>query len=105
MSLTDKPHFKLHPDDEGVDRIEIQVIPRFKTSGLSGDEWRVSARIVAFRKGEMVGEKSVTSMAAAVQMLPYLWLTLSDWCAGPLYSGERGGKCQQPGCPEPAEVT
>lgn len=27
-------------DDEGVDRIELKVVDRFKTSELSGDEWQ-----------------------------------------------------------------
>lgn len=105
MKLGEREHFKLHPDDEGVDRIEIDVVPRFKTSGLSGDEWRISARIRAFRKGELVGDRSVGSMEAAANMMSYLWMTLPDWCKGPLYAGERGGKCQQAGCREPAEVT
>jgi len=34
-----------------------------------------------------------------------LWMTLPEWTQGPLYAGERGGKCQQAGCSEPAEVT
>jgi len=104
-NLTEREHFKLHPDDEGVDRIEIDVVPRFKTSGLSGDEWRVSARLRVYRKGELVGEKSYTSMEAVACFLPFLWKTLSDWTEGPLYSGERGGKCQQAGCAHPATVT
>lgn len=48
-----KLHFVQHKDDEGLDEIVIMVnkkpflrcimVPRYKTSGLSGDEWRVSA--------------------------------------------------------------
>ena len=44
-----------HRDDDYLDRITVQattgahlvgyVVPRYKTSGLSGDEWRVSARM------------------------------------------------------------
>lgn len=44
-----------HKDDDYVDRVEIQstsgsqlvgyVVPRYKTSGLSGDEWRVSSQM------------------------------------------------------------
>lgn len=100
-----KPHFKLHPDDEGVDRIEIQVVPRFKTSGLSGDEWRRSARIRVYRKGQLVGEDFTGSMEGAAQKLPWLWLTLPEWTEGPLYDGARGGACQQPGCSDVAVVT
>jgi len=48
-----KLHLVQHHDDEGLDEIQILVqgepflrcvmVPRYKTSGLSGDEWRVSA--------------------------------------------------------------
>ena len=44
-----------HRDDDYVDRVEVQassgsqlvgyVVPRYKTSGLSGDEWRVHAEM------------------------------------------------------------
>jgi hypothetical protein len=98
-------HFKLHPDDEGVDRIEVHVVPRFKTSGLSGDEWRVSACVRFYRKGELVGERSFTRMESALNAMPYLWMTMPDWCQGPLFSGARGGRCQQAGCTEAATVT
>ena len=99
------PHTKLHPDDQGIDRIELQVVPRFKTSGLSGDEWRVSARILFFRKGELAGEKSFSTLEYAVNALPYLWMNRPDWGLFALFDGDRGGKCQQAGCVEPAEVT
>lgn len=99
------PVFKLHPDDEGVDRIEIQVVPRYKTSGLSGDEWRVSAEIVAFRKGKEVGRKTFSRMEWAAAALPYLWNTAAEWCEGPLYDGAVRGLCQQAGCLLPAIVT
>lgn len=48
-----KLHFVQHRDDEGLDQvvfmvdhepfIQCRMIPRYKTSGLSGNEWRVSA--------------------------------------------------------------
>lgn len=96
---------KWHPDDLGIDRIEIQVVPRYKQSELSGDEWRVSARILFYRKGELVGDRSMGTIAGAVNALPWLWMTKEEWCDGPLYDGKRGGKCQQAGCAEQAEVT
>jgi hypothetical protein len=67
---------KLHHDDEGVDRIEIDIVPRFKTSDLSGDQWRVSARLRAYRKGELVGEQSYHNMETAVC---FLWAILARW--------------------------
>lgn len=53
LSLTDKHPLRRHHDDDYWDRVTIQaatgahftafIRPRYKTSGLSGDEWRVSA--------------------------------------------------------------
>lgn len=45
-------------DDEFYDEIRITTVPRFKTSELSGDEWRVSTHVVVLRKGRVVAEKS-----------------------------------------------
>lgn len=52
-------HLRRHRDDDYVDHVEIQastgahlvgfMVPRYKTSGLSGDEWRVSAHLEARR--------------------------------------------------------
>lgn len=36
-------HYKRHPDFETYDRITIDTVERYKTSGLSGDEWRFSS--------------------------------------------------------------
>ena len=40
-----------HHDDEWYDEIRVTTVPRFKTSGLSGDEWRRSAKVTFLRKG------------------------------------------------------
>ena len=39
-----------HHDDEWYDEVRITTVPRYKTSSLSGDEWRTSARIQILRK-------------------------------------------------------
>jgi len=97
MSLDDRESHKVHPDDEGIDRIEIQMVPRFKTSGLSGSEWRVSAFIRLFRKGEMVYEKQHGALANAVAFLPHLLNTACEHVDKPLW-GETS-KCYQVSCP------
>lgn len=38
----------------GIDRIEIKAENRWKTSGLSGDEWRYGVRVDLYRKGKVV---------------------------------------------------
>lgn len=53
MSPTNKYPLRRHHDDDYWDRVTVQassganftafILPRYKTSGLSGDEWRISA--------------------------------------------------------------
>jgi hypothetical protein len=56
MSLLDQPNYVRHDDDEPFDRVRlvgmdgktvVAIITalRYKTSGLSGDEWRISGQI------------------------------------------------------------
>lgn len=97
-----KPYFKPH-DDEGVDRIDLFVRDRFKTSGLSGDEWRYSVVIRFWRKGELVYETSYGRMEWAVAALPYELLTLPEKSKKPMW-GLDEKQCAQYGCPETAEV-
>lgn len=98
MSLGDRESHKVHSDDEGIDRIEIQMVPRYKTSGLSGDEWRVSAFIRLFRKGKMVYEQQHGALKDAAAFLPHLLNTVFDHVEGPLWGDT--GKCDQVSCPE-----
>lgn len=43
-----------HPKDEEFDAIDIRVVPRWKESELSGDEWRFSYEAQVKRKGETI---------------------------------------------------
>src|SRR5271154_1321824 len=52
-----------HHDDDYCDEILIEasgvhlrafIVPRYKTSGLSGDEWRISAKLVVTHLGSEV---------------------------------------------------
>ena len=99
-------HFSRHPDDEYIDEISIQTVPRYKTSGLSGDEWRVSARVQFKRKGLVISEKMVSSIEAAASYLPWGLLTFRDEAQDPnwLNREESRGLCLQPGCSELATI-
>lgn len=106
----DRAHYERHHDDEIIDRITIEVVPRYKTSGLSGDEWRVSAVIKLWRKGEVMVESHHGKIADAVSYLPWL---LRTWTEGGEDEVERRWierirkdekTCHQPGCSEPATV-
>lgn len=69
----DKPmwHERLH-DWETFDKITMEVVPRYKTSGMSGDEWRFGTVIKLWFKGHVVHEDFRTSMEAAIRYLPVI---------------------------------
>lgn len=90
-------------DDEGVDRIELKVVDRFKTSELSGDEWRYSVAICFYRKGTLVYEKRYGKMEWAVAALPYELMVLPEKVDIPLW-GLDDKVCNQYGCSEPVVV-
>ncbi len=56
-------------DFESIDEVTIKIIPRYKTSGMSGDEWRQSIFIVAKFKGVTVFERRAGKMEYALAML------------------------------------
>lgn len=97
-------HHKAHADDEGVDRIEIVATPRYKTSGLSGNEWRVGAVIRFYRKGELVHKAFRNKMTDAAAHLAYIRDSL-PWTDGvrALWALD-AEECHQFGCSEPAET-
>ena len=78
--MSERQYFKRHPDDQIIDDIQIHVVPRFKTSGLSGDEWRVSAVVELKRKGTLVYSRSYSNVDDAARHLPWL---LRVWCEMP----------------------
>lgn len=98
-----RPTYKRHADDEWWDEIRITTVPRYKSSELSGDEWRTSAKIQVFRKGVLMGEKSMSKLEYAAAILPGWLLQLGD--EGFSGDHEQFEKlCFQPGCKKNAEV-
>jgi len=61
--------YKALEDDEGIDHIELTVVPRYKTSGMSGDEWRVSTEVKFFRKGVLLWGRSFSRLEWAIAFL------------------------------------
>ena len=94
----------LKPDAQPFDRIEIVTVPRWKESGFSGDEWRISARVIFYRKGRKVHEVDYgRNVEAACNAMGYLHANACDDGKG-YFAGE-GNFCDQEGCSEPATVT
>jgi hypothetical protein len=90
------------PDDRFIDRIEVETIPRYKTSGLSGDEWRTHVRVTAFRKGRVVAVKDVGNIAYAQAMMATGdWWTDDEAIPDPRIADDL---CDQPGCDQPWTV-
>lgn len=99
-------YHKRHRDDDWIDEITLVTVPRFKVSGLSGDEWRTSVLVQMKRKGYVVKEASFTNMDCAVVNLPVLAFHAApathpwpDTAPGQPYGD--GVFCDQPGCPNP----
>lgn len=55
--LERKPYLIRHEDDRWVDEIRLVTSPRWKESELSGDEWRFSVGLQAFRKGHLIAQR------------------------------------------------
>lgn len=93
---------KLHPDDEWFDEVKVMTVPRYKTSDLSGDEWRIGIHVQFFKKGVLVAEMSKTNMMAALlQSVMYL----RECAEFREHVPEEDVYCDQPGCKEKAVST
>lgn len=99
----DKVRRGIKPGAQPFDEIKIKLIPRFKESDLSGDEWRTSARISFHRNGKEVYRAYYTTLDVAVYNLPHEYRQALDQAKG-CYGGE-DDYCDQEGCPETATNT
>jgi hypothetical protein len=70
MSDEQREWHKRHPSFEAFDEIRIFTVPRYKTSGLSGDEWRTAAHVDFFFKGRLVHQTGFRDVETAIAMLP-----------------------------------
>jgi hypothetical protein len=95
-------HCAIRPDAQAFDEIRIITVPRFKQSGLSGDEWRISAEVQFFRKGALVLQRACRNVETACGLL-FAWHSeaIDD---GKAYFAGDGVTCDQEGCSEPATV-
>lgn len=100
--MSDKVQRAMAPDYQGFDEVRIFTQPRYKMSGLSGDEWRISGVIQLFKKGQLRHEEGFGNVLSAAHSLSYVMLRAHD-DAKASYIGTEG-ICQQEGCSEPATV-
>lgn len=90
----------LKPDAQAFDRVEIVTVPRFKQSEMSGDEWRISAAIIFYRKGREVHRTSYRNVQTACQFAAGDYLRACD--DGKAYFAGEADICDQEGCSEKA---
>lgn len=95
-------NFALRPDAQGFDEVRIVTVPRWKTSGLSGDEWRISASIQLYRKGKLIHERGVHNVEMGCIFAAVTYYEALD--NGMAYFAGDGIHCDQEGCNAAAEV-
>jgi hypothetical protein len=87
------------PGWEPYDMITIETVPRFKTSGLSGDQWRTSAKVTLWFKSEAICERFFGDVKAALAFLPGWRIECCEPIETKVIEIEKGA-CDQPGCSE-----
>lgn len=93
----------LKPDAQGFDEIRLITKPRWKTSGLSGNEWRIAIFYQFFRKGKLICEDFCGhKMEDAVNYLPWKYVCEGD--NGKMYFAGEDNICDQEGCSKKATV-
>lgn len=86
------------PKFEMADEIRIRIVPRYKTSGMSGDEWRHHAQIEFMFKGAVVHEAGYRDIDAAVMAVGRELLTVHDRGMTDEMMALDDKKCDQPSC-------
>lgn len=90
-------------DDSFFDEVRLFTRPRYKTSGLSGDEWRVSGEIELKHKGEVVFTDHFHDVATAAIFLAGILITARENLPPEMRAEvEARFGCMQPGCAEQA---
>jgi hypothetical protein len=89
---------------EAFDKIVMEIVPRYKMSGLSGDEWRQSVHVAFLFKGEVVHTFTVRDMQTAILFLGEKWMTAQEPIPDRVIAIEKD-MCDQPSCLKPASIT
>lgn len=92
----------LKPDAQAFDEVRIVTVPRYKESEMSGDEWRISAKVQLFRKGRLIIEKQFSNVETACAHAAAVYSSAAGDGHG--FFGGEGDFCDQEGCPEKATV-
>jgi hypothetical protein len=88
------------PNQQAFDEVRIVTHPRWKESELSGDEWRISATIEFYLKGQRIGQRIWRNTETA--------LRYGDWSVVDMFESQNpkpnevdvSSLCDQEGCQE-----
>ena len=98
--INEKPNRALKPDAQAFDEVQIVTVPRYKMSGLSGDEWRISAEIRFYRNGELKHSERYRDVKTACG---FAYAAHAEACDnGHAYFAGEGEVCDQEGCADKA---
>lgn len=101
MSTEKRTIRDIRPDAQAFDEVRLVTIPRYKQSGMSGDEWRISVNVQFYRKGRLIAEERISNkMESACAFLAYRY-EMQD---GAYFAGE-SDYCDQEGCCDKSVVT
>ncbi len=92
----------LRPDAQAFDEIRILTVPRYKQSGLSGDEWRIHSEVQFFRKGCLIFSEECRDVLTACGLV-YGWYVRACDDGKGYFAGD-GITCDQEGCHARATV-
>jgi hypothetical protein len=92
----------IKPDAQGFDEVRIITIPRYKQSGLSGDEWRICAEVQFYRNQTLICSYTCRNIETACGMLYSYLMTALDNGNG--YFAGDGIHCDQEGCSKIATI-
>jgi len=103
-NLGEKIHTMIPPDRQAFDEVRMTTMPRYKMSGLSGDEWRISAKVEFLYKGQVVYEFDTQNIDVAIQLIQYH--SIKEQEPIPYNPSEFWDKyCNQEGCKNIATIT
>lgn len=96
--LNETPMYRKRAADwSPYDSIQFAIVPRFKTSGLSGDMWRTSVCVTWSFKGVVTFQRSYTSMETALLLFTGDYLH-EHWAVPDAVIEIEKTACDQPGC-------
>ena len=98
--LGEKMWHTRHRDFEPFDKITMEIVPRWKESELSGDEWRQHIEVQFWFKGHVINSYGAGDMRSAAAMLGGKLLENASPIADLILKLE-DDLCDQPGCTEP----